>query len=132
MANSEPGLFRIVGLPGDCIGPEVYASAEQVLAVLAAQLRAAGRSFADFLGATAARIPSGVSVGIHDSTDDLLAAVQSYVDDGYVRIKLKIEPGSDIDQVAAVRELIGPDVTFMVDANYSMSVEQAIARLSVG
>jgi 3-isopropylmalate dehydrogenase len=35
MANSEPGVFRIVGLPGDCIGPEVYASAEQVLAVLA-------------------------------------------------------------------------------------------------
>ena len=27
--------YRIVGLPGDCIGPEVYASAEQVLAVLA-------------------------------------------------------------------------------------------------
>jgi len=27
--------YRIVGLPGDCIGPEVYRSAEQVLATLA-------------------------------------------------------------------------------------------------
>ena len=27
--------YRIVGLPGDCIGPEVYASAAQVLEVLA-------------------------------------------------------------------------------------------------
>jgi 3-isopropylmalate dehydrogenase len=35
MANSEPRVFRIVGLPGDCIGPEVYAAAAQVLDVLA-------------------------------------------------------------------------------------------------
>ncbi len=40
-----------------------------------------------------------------------------YVDDGYVRIKLKIEPGNDIEPVAAVRDLIGPDMPFQVDAN---------------
>jgi O-succinylbenzoate synthase len=56
-------------------------------------------------------------VGIHDSVDDLLATVQGYVDDGYVRIKLKIEPGSDIEHVAAVRDLIGPDMPLQVDAN---------------
>ena len=48
---------------------------------------------------------------------ELLAAVQGYVDDGYVRIKLKIEPGNDIEHVAAVRELIGPDTPLQVDAN---------------
>ena len=58
-----------------------------------------------------------MSVGIHDTTDELLATVQGYVDDGYVRIKLKIEPGTDIEQVAAVRDLIGPDTPFQVDAN---------------
>jgi O-succinylbenzoate synthase len=58
-----------------------------------------------------------VSVGIHDTTDELLTAVQGYVDDGYVRIKLKIEPGFDIEQVAAVRELIGPQMPLQVDAN---------------
>jgi O-succinylbenzoate synthase len=87
------------------------------MAVLDADLRADERSFADFLGVSIDRIPSGVSVGIHDSIDALLAAVQGYVDDGYVRIKLKIEPGSDIEAVAAVRELIGPDVPLQVDAN---------------
>ena len=56
-------------------------------------------------------------VGIHDTIDELLATVQGYVDDGYVRIKLKIEPGNDIEQVAAVRDLIGPDTPFQVDAN---------------
>jgi O-succinylbenzoate synthase len=87
------------------------------MAVLDAQLRATGTSFAQYLGATRTTIPSGVSVGIHDSVDDLLTTVQGYVDDGYVRIKLKIEPGSDIEHVAAVRELIGPDTPLQVDAN---------------
>ena len=106
-------------------------------AVLDAQLRAAGMSFAELLGtATDAdgrprRIPSGVSVGIHDSIDDLLATVQGYLDDGYVRIKLKIEPGSDIEHVAAVRDLIGPDVPLQVDANtaYRRTDGQHLARL---
>jgi O-succinylbenzoate synthase len=87
------------------------------MAVLDAQLRYANCSFAAFLGVDRGRIPSGVSVGIHDTLDDLLGAVQGYLDDGYVRIKLKIEPGNDIDQVAAVRDLIGPDTPFQVDAN---------------
>ncbi len=106
-------------------------------AVLDAQLRAAGRSFADLLGVTTSddgsprRIPSGVSVGIFDDVDDLLAAVQGYVDDGYVRIKLKIEPGADIDHVAAVRDLIGPDMPLQVDANtaYRRTDGQHLARL---
>jgi len=106
-------------------------------AVLDAQLRAAGASFADLLGTATdadgkpSRIPSGVSVGIHDSVDDLLSTVQGYLDDGYVRIKLKIEPGSDIDHVAAVRQLIGPDVPLQVDANtaYRRTDGQHLARL---
>ena len=106
-------------------------------ALLDAQLRAADRSFAHLLGVatspdgTPRRIPSGVSVGIHDSVDDLLATVQGYVDDGYVRIKLKIEPGSDIDHVAAVRDLIGPDTPLQVDANtaYRRTDGRHLARL---
>lgn len=93
------------------------AKAALEMAVLDAQLRAQEMSFAEMLGVTRTTIPSGVSVGIHDSTEELLRAVQGYVDDGYVRIKLKIEPGFDIDQVAAVRELIGPDTPLQVDAN---------------
>jgi len=108
-ADVAPALAKLHGHP--------MAKAALEMAMLDAQLRARGQSFASFLGAERTTIPSGVSVGIHDSTEELLAAVQGYVDDGYVRIKLKIEPGSDIDQVAAVRDLIGPDTPFQVDAN---------------
>ncbi len=122
-ADVAPALAKLHGHP--------MAKAALEMAVLDAQLRATGQSFASFLGVERTRIPSGVSVGIHDSTDELLATVQGYVDDGYVRIKLKIEPGSDIEQVAAVRELIGPDTPFQVDANtaYRRTDGTHLARL---
>ena len=93
------------------------AKAALEMAVLDAELRAAGRSFAELLGVQRTRIPSGVSVGIHATIGELLDAVGGYVEDGYVRIKLKIEPGCDLEPVAAVRRLIGPDTPLQVDAN---------------
>ena len=59
----------------------------------------------------------------------LLNSIQSYLDRGFNGVKIKIgQPtlAEDITRIKAVRELIGPDIAFMVDANYSMSVEQAI------
>ncbi len=122
-AAIAPALSKLHGHP--------MAKAALEMAVLDAQLRATGVSFADFLGVTNTTIPSGVSVGIHDTIDDLLRTVQGYVDDGYVRIKLKIEPGSDIEHVAAVRDLIGPDTPLQVDANtaYRRTDGQHLAQL---
>ena len=86
-------------------------------AILDAQLRSQGVSFAEYFGATKARVPSGVSVGIMDSIDELLGYVDGYLKQGYVRIKLKIEPGWDYHAVKAVREAFGDDVPLQVDAN---------------
>lgn len=60
----------------------------------------------------------------------LLANVQSYLDRGFNGIKIKIgksDLAEDVARVRAVRELIGPGIALMVDANYSMSVDEAIA-----
>ena len=92
------------------------AKAAVELAVLDAELRAAGQSLADRLGGVVDRVPSGVSVGIMDSVPELLDAVGRYLDQGYVRIKLKIEPGWDLEPVRAVRERFG-DIGLQVDAN---------------
>ncbi|WP_099827267.1 mandelate racemase/muconate lactonizing enzyme family protein [Oceaniglobus indicus] len=59
----------------------------------------------------------------------LLESVRGYLAQGATGVKIKIgQPtlAEDVERIAAVRDLIGPDVTFMVDANYSMSVDQAI------
>ena len=61
--------------------------------------------------------------------EKLLANVQGYLDSGYNAVKIKIgreDLSEDLERIEAVRKLIGPDITFMVDANYSMRVDQAI------
>ena len=85
-------------------------------AVLDAEQRAAGRSLAEHLGTVRERVACGVSVGIASSTEALLDHVAGYLDEGYQRIKLKIEPGIDVDRVRAVREA-NPDILLSVDAN---------------
>lgn len=86
-------------------------------AVLDARLRATGRSFADFLGVARTRIPCGVSVGIAPTIDELLATVDDFLQQGYLRIKLKIRPGWDVEPVRAVRATFGDGVPLQVDAN---------------
>ena len=59
----------------------------------------------------------------------LLNHVQGYLDAGLNGVKIKIgQPtlAQDIERIRAVRAQIGPDAAFMIDANYSLSVEQAI------
>lgn len=131
---------RLVGV--DLTGPRVaqllqpvkghrMAKAALETAVLDAELRAAGMSFAGYLGGTAERVPAGVSVGIMDSVPSLLDAVEQYLSQGYVRIKLKIEPGWDVEPVRAVRERFGDDVLLQVDANtaYTLGQWQLLAAL---
>jgi O-succinylbenzoate synthase len=100
-------------------------------AVLDAQLRLEGSSMARRLGAVRERVPCGVSVGIMDSLPELLDAVDGYLDQGYLRIKLKIEPGWDVEPVRAVRERFGDDVLLQVDANaaYTLADARQLARL---
>jgi len=108
-ADVTPRLERYTGHP--------MSKAVLEAAVLDAELRASGSNLHTLFGGERDRIPSGVSVGIFDSLDVLLEQVQGYVDDGYVRIKLKIEPGWDLEPVRLVRDMIGPTMPLQVDAN---------------
>lgn len=101
------------------------AKAALEMAVLDAQLRARGESFARYLGSVRTAVPSGVSVGIQESVPDLLRIVGGYLDEGYVRIKLKIKPGADIDRVRAVRNEFGDDLLLQVDANAAYTLADA-------
>lgn len=119
----EAAFARLKGHP--------MAKAAVHTAILDAQLRTAGMSFGAFLGAVRPAVPAGVSVGIMDSIPQLLDAVASYLDAGYLRIKLKIEPGWDVEPVRAVRERFGDAVLLQVDANtaYTLGDARHLARL---
>ncbi len=60
----------------------------------------------------------------------LLDSVRGYLDRGFNGVKIKIGQPTleeDVARVKAVRELIGREIAFMVDANCSMSVDGAVA-----
>jgi O-succinylbenzoate synthase len=69
-------------------------------------------------------IPCGVSLGIHDTVDALLARIERELGDGYQRIKLKIKPGWDVDVVRQVRERF-PSIKLSVDANSAYTLADA-------
>ena len=85
-------------------------------AILDAQLQDQKISLAAYLGATKSRVACGVSVGIANDLEALAEEVSSYVEQGYRRIKLKIEPGWDIAAVKKIRDLY-PTILLQVDAN---------------
>lgn len=62
----------------------------------------------------------------------LLKNIEGYLTAGFNAVKIKIgrdDLVEDIARIKAVREFIGSDITFMVDANYSMNVEKAIEAI---
>ena len=67
----------------------------------------------------------GIDLGF--DTAKLVASCESYLDRGFDGVKIKVGHPDDAARVAAVRQAIGPDIVFAVDANYSMDVAQAIA-----
>lgn len=100
------------------------AKATVEMAVLDAELRVVGESFAERFGASRTTVDSGVSVGLAPDLDALVAEVGGYVDAGYRRVKLKIEPGRDVEAVRAVRDQ-HPDLPLQVDANGAYTVADA-------
>ena len=94
--------------------PMAKASVEMAGWDLAA--RADGVSLSKKLGGERTVVPVGVSVGLKKTDEELHEQVQSYIDDGYARVKIKIKPGRDIEMLASLRERF-PDQLFMADAN---------------
>ena len=86
------------------------------------EARRLGTPLWKLLGGTRQEIECGVSIGIKPTMDVLLQAIQTEVDSGYRRIKIKIKPGWDVEVVRNVRETF-PKILLMCDANsaYSLS-----------
>jgi len=86
------------------------------------------RLMAGGAGRTAKAYRGGIDLNF--PLEKLLASVRGHLDAGFNGVKIKVgqsDLAKDVARVAAVRELVGPEVAFMVDANYALSVDQAIA-----
>ncbi len=91
----------------------------------------AGQSLRLMAGGASDRVRAycgGIDLGF--TTERLLENVTGYLADGFNAVKIKVgreHLAEDVERVRAVRDLIGPEAGFMVDANYALNVEQAIA-----
>jgi L-alanine-DL-glutamate epimerase-like enolase superfamily enzyme len=61
--------------------------------------------------------------------DKLVRQTEGYLAAGFNGVKIKVgqpELATDLARAAKIREVLGPDNAFMVDANYALSIPQAI------
>jgi O-succinylbenzoate synthase len=81
-------------------------------------------------GGTRIAIPAGVSVGIEDSVAALLERIESFLGEGYQRVKIKIKPGWDIETTRQVRTRF-PRIFLQADANgaYSLADKETLKKL---
>lgn len=105
----------VASLPARAAHPMAAAALEA--AMLDAELRAGGKALSAWLGGTRTEVEAGVAVGIPGSVAELLDEVGAAQAEGYRRVKLKVQPGWDVEPVRAVRERFGDDVVLQVDAN---------------
>ncbi len=84
------------------------------------------------LGGHRDRIPIyGSGINLYYSLDELVEQIRSFLALGAHGIKMKIgrpDVGEDLERMEAVREVIGPHMPLMVDANQGWSVGEAINR----
>src|ERR1700723_3682033 len=91
-------------------------------AVWDAEAKQKGIPLWKLLGGSRTEIGSGVSIGIKDSLDTLATTVKKELDAGYQRIKIKIKPGKDLEQVKRLRQDF-PKIKLMVDANSAYTLD---------
>ena len=94
------------------------------MAFTAALAERARKPLAKFLGGVRDRVETGVSIGIQATTDELLEHIAARLAEGYRRIKVKIEPGWDVQAIGAIRERY-PEITLMADANSAYDLDDA-------
>jgi O-succinylbenzoate synthase len=71
-------------------------------------------------------------VGLQSSPEVLVKTVEKYLEAGYGRIKIKIKPGRDVGDTAAVREAF-PTIKLQVDANsaYTLATWETLKPLDL-
>jgi len=103
------------------------------LALWDAEARSAGTSVSHLLGRRRERVRGyGSGVNLHYPLDELLAQVQRWIEAGFDAVKIKVgrpDLAEDVDRVAAVRALLGPHRSLMIDANQRWDLERATASV---
>ncbi len=83
------------------------------------------------LGGVRTGIEVGISLGIQTTPAALVERAGQAAGAGYRKIKIKIEPGADVEYIRAVRDALGADVPLMADANNAYSLDDSAPLLQL-
>ncbi len=83
----------------------------------------AGQPLARFIGGTRTQIAAGISLGIQASPAALIEKAGAALAEGYRKVKIKIEPGKDVEWLRAARAALGSDAHLMADANNAYTLD---------
>jgi len=95
------------------------------------QARLEGWPLSGLLGGVQGRVPTGISLGIQSSPEELLAKARQALERGYRKVKVKIEPGGDLDFLRPLRDALGDDAPLAVDANAAYSLRDMERLLEI-
>jgi len=89
-----------------------------------------GKSLKEMFGGQRDKVEVGVSIGIQESPEAMVRTVDSFIERGYRRVKIKIKPGREVEETVAIRKKY-PDLRLQVDANsaYTLNTADAIKPL---
>ena len=110
------GSARLLGGPRSGLPATASAALEQALADLAA--RRAGVPLWSYLGGSGGPATACAAIGLEESPERLVVRVERMIEAGARQVKIKIEPGRDVDHLQAVRARF-PGLTIAADANGS-------------
>jgi len=117
-ANPEQLMRHLSGIRGNRM-----ALATLEMAFWDLWARSLNQPLSTVLGGVRDEVAVGVSLGIQASIEATVQSAVTHAEQGYRRIKLKIEPGWDVAMVRAVKAALG-DLPVTVDANASYSLGQ--------
>ena len=111
-------------------GAAVFAISAIDIALWDLKAKAAGEPWWRFLGGEDDRVRAYAGgVDLHFTLDALVKQTEGFLDQGFRAIKMKVGRDNlteDVERVAHIRNLLGPDLPLMVDANMGWRVDEAI------
>lgn len=111
-------------------GAAVFALSAVDIALWDLKGRSLGEPLWRMLGGHKSRVKAYAGgVDLHLPLEALCEQTKAFLERGFRAIKMKVgrkRLSEDLERVAAVRNLIGPDIPLMVDANMGWTVDEAI------
>jgi O-succinylbenzoate synthase len=118
LENPQTAWAVLSTLPGSS-----FAKAGLETAVWHLHAQKVGQPLHRLLGGERTRVRCGLAVGIYDTVDQLIAAIERHLHQRrYRRLKIKIQPGWDVRPVEAVRRRF-EGIPLLVDANGAYTLD---------